>query len=94
MEEVRSRAGSAVRISGVRPASPSLERGFQVAKAQIEFEGTLSQATSFLYQVEKRSGGLWLERCQLSPVGKGSNLLRGTAIVCRAVAQPRGESPR
>jgi hypothetical protein len=94
MEEVRGQAGNAVRISGMRPASPSSERGFQVAKAQIEFEGTLSKAASFVYQIEKRSSGIWLERCQLAPVGKGSNLLRGTAIVCRAVAQPRGEMTR
>lgn len=91
MAEVRARAGSVVRISGMRPTSPSLERGFRVAKAQIEFEGTLSQTTSFVYEVEKGAGGLWLERCQLSPVGKGSNVLRGTAVVCKAVAQPRGE---
>lgn len=91
MEEVRARVGSVVRISGMRPTSPSLERGFRVAKAQIEFEGTLSQTTSFVYDVEKGAGGLWLERCQLSPVGKGSNVLRGTAVVCKAVSQPSGE---
>jgi hypothetical protein len=91
MEDVRARASGTVRITGVRPTSPSQEHGFQIAKSQVEFEGTLNQTAAFLYHVEKESGGLWLERCQLSPVGKGSNLLRGTAVVCKAAAQAAPE---
>jgi len=86
MDEVRSLAGAGVRITGVRPAPPSREPGFRIAKAQVEFEGTIEQATGLLYGIEKASGVLWIERCQLSPAGAGSNLLRGTAIVCKATA--------
>jgi hypothetical protein len=89
MGDVRSRAGTSVRVTGMRPASPSKTAAFDVAKAQVEFEGTISQTVSFMHGIEKEPGGLWIERCQLSPAGKGSNLLRGTAVVCKAlVASP------
>jgi hypothetical protein len=90
MGDVRSRAGGSVRVTGMRPVSPSKTATFEIAKAQVEFEGTISQTVSFVQRVEKEPGGLWIERCQLSPAGKGSNLLRGTAVVCKALAAVAG----
>jgi hypothetical protein len=86
MGDVRERAGRSERITGMRPASPSQREAFTVAKAQVEFEGTMSDTVGFLHRIERGPGGLWIERCQLSPVGKGSNLLRGTIVVCKASA--------